>query len=63
MNRDLLTALEINELVNIYFKLMDKNETVNWDDFDLILQQILSFVMVNDMQIDKFIERHEDVIT
>ena len=63
MNRDLLTALEINELVNIYFKLMDKNETVNWDDFDLILQQILSFVMVNDMPIDKFIERHQDVIT
>ena len=38
MGKQLLTALEINELVNVYFKLLDKNESVNWDDFDLILQ-------------------------
>ena len=37
MGRELMTALEINELVNVYFKLFDKNENVNWDDFDLIL--------------------------
>ena len=63
MGRELMTALEINELVNVYFKLFDKNENVNWDDFDLILQQILSFAMINEMPIDKFIERHRDVLT
>ena len=63
MSRDILTALEINELVNVYFKLLDKNESVNWDDFDLILQQILSFVMMNEMPMEKFIERHADVST
>ena len=63
MGKEVLTALEINELVNVYFKLLDKNESVNWDDFDLILQQILSFSMMNHLGIDGFIERHADVLT
>lgn len=39
------TAEEINEMVNVYFKMMDKSETPNWDIFDDILQQVLSFAM------------------
>jgi len=31
------TSEEINELVNVYFKRIDKKESVNWDDFDTIL--------------------------
>lgn len=49
MGKHILTALEINELANVYFKLVDNNEQVNWDDFDLILQQILSYSMMNEM--------------
>lgn len=35
------SATEINEMVNVYFKRIDNKETVNWDDFDGILQQCL----------------------
>ena len=63
MGTQLKTALEINEMANVYFKLLDKNEGVNWDDFDLILQQILSFSMMNQLPIDNFVERHADVLT
>jgi len=47
MGREMRTALEINEMVDVYFKLLDKDEGVNWDDFDTILQQILAFSMQN----------------
>jgi len=28
------TSEEINEIVNVYFKRIAKNESVNWDEFD-----------------------------
>ncbi len=37
MNEMTKTAEEINEMVDVYFKRLDKNESVNWDDFDAIL--------------------------
>ena len=37
------TGEEINEMVEVYFKRLSKNENVNWDDFDDILQQIVQF--------------------
>lgn len=40
-------AQEINEMVNVYFKRVDKNEEVSWDDFDDIVQQALQFAMEN----------------
>ena len=32
-------------MVNIYFRGVDKNEAVNWDEFDDILQQALQYAM------------------
>ena len=63
MGSEVRTALEINEMVNLYFKLLDKNESVNWDDFDKILQQILSFCMQNNTTMEGFVEKHKDVLT
>lgn len=63
MASKLRTALEINEMVDVYFKLLDKNEGVNWDDFDVILQQILAFTMQNQIRMDGFIQKHKEVLT
>lgn len=63
MGREMRTALEINEMVDVYFKLLDKDEGVNWDDFDTILQQILAFSMQNQIMMNGFIEKHAEVLT
>jgi hypothetical protein len=47
MNERTRSSEEINEMANVYFKMLDKNETVNWDVFDLILQQTLQYAMEN----------------
>jgi hypothetical protein len=61
MSQTTKTAEEINEMVNVYFKQIDKNESVNWDDFDDILQQVIQFVMEHQERMDNFVERHDDV--
>ena len=47
MARKTKAAAEINEMVNLYFKRVEKNEAVNWDDFDDIVQQTLQYAMQN----------------
>jgi len=58
MNARTLQAADINQMVNIYFKRLEKQETVNWDDFDTCLQQIVQFSMENNTHMARFIERH-----
>ena len=55
-------AQEINEMVNVYFKRVDKNEEVSWDDFDDIVQQALQFAMENQTPLSNFIQKHEEVV-
>lgn len=62
MDVHIKSAEEINEMVNVYFKMIDKSKTPNWDIFDDILQQVLSFALQNTTPIDKFIDRYEDVM-
>lgn len=57
------TSEEINEIVNVYFKRIAKNEPVNWDEFDQILQQCLQYSMEHQTPLNQFIDRHEDVLT
>lgn len=47
----------------MYFKLLDRNDQVNWDDFDELLQQILQCAMENQKTMTSFIDRHQDVMT
>lgn len=56
------SAEEINEMVDVYFKRLDKNENVNWDDFDDILQQVVQYSMENGMAMQSFITQHELVM-
>ena len=63
MNERTRSSEEINEMANVYFKMLDKNETVNWDVFDLILQQTLQYAMENQVEVKSFIDRWEDIFT
>ena len=50
-------------MVDIYFKRLEKNEDVNWDDFDDILQQVVQYCMENGIAMQSFITQHELVMT
>lgn len=50
-------------MVNVYFKRIDKNENVNWDDFDEIIQQVLQYSMQHDSPLPNFLEKHQELLT
>ena len=57
------TQDEINEMADVYFKILEKGETINWDDFDQILQQVLQYSMEHQTTPDRWLDRYGDVMT